>query len=197
MGYRVLAAVCLLIGYGFFGKLGTVYFSNFNMGVVLICLIYWIVFSGSYFQLTSFHYYRYGSRNQLIRHMLWQQSKAIAGYMAVITAVFICLSSVYAQQFTYADVMRFYLLSVLNLWLLAVITALVKMQYGSTACAFAYIGIVAGNVLIGWVANGMEGFAFLTFPFAHTLHRGLLSAYLLIAAMISILYIGYRKSDLK
>lgn len=197
MGYRVLAAVCLLIGYGFFGKLGTVYFSNFNLGAVLICLIYWIVFSGSYFQLTSFHYYRYGSRNQLIRHMLWQQGKVIAGYMAVITAVFICLSSVYAQQFTYSDVMRFYLLCILNLWLLAVITVLVKIQYGSTACAFAYMGIVVGNVLIGWVANGMENFAFLTFPFAHTLHRGFLSAYLLIAAMISILYIGYRKNDLK
>lgn len=197
MGYRLLAAVCMLIGYGFFGKRGTVYFENFNLGVTLVYLIYWLLFSGSFFQLTSFHYYRFGSRKRMIKQLLWRQCKQIAGYTAAITALLLCLSLVYAQPFTVAEVLRFYLLSVVNLWLLVAAVALIRMQYGSTAASVAYMCIVAGNVLLGWTANGAERFALLTFPFMQGLHISASAVYLLAAAILGGLYIGYCRNDLK
>lgn len=197
LGYRIAAAVCLLAGYCYFGNLGTIYFSNFNMGLIVIFLNYWIVFGGSICQLQAIHYSRIGSKKNIIKYILWKQCTTMTLYVTFLTLLFIGLSLLYAQPFTYGVVMRFYVCNLLNLFLLITIAILVKLQYGNTASAGLYMLVVGLNVLFGWIGSESIQFSFLMVPFAPTIGVHELVAYFPVCIIVIVLYHAYRKRDLK
>lgn len=197
LGYRIAAAACLLIGYCYFGHLGTVYFSNFNMGLILIFVNYWIVCSRPISHLQAIHYSRIGSKKNIIKYILWKQCTTITMYVTFLTLLFIGLSLLYAQPFTYGVVMRFYVCNLLNLFLLITIAILVKLQYGNTASAGLYMLVVGLNILLGWIGNESSRFSFLIVPFTPIIGVYELVAYLPVCVIVIVLYHAYCKRDLK
>ncbi len=197
MGYRLAAVTCMLAGYCYFGNFGTIYFRNVNMGLMVLYLGYWLLCAHPVLALQSVHYLRLGSRTNILRHILWQQATAGTVYMTCFTVLFIGLSLLYAQPFTYGMVLWFYAFHLLGLLLLLALTVLVKLQYGNTAGTGVYLLLVGLNVLISWLSSGAERWCFLAVPFVPALGGAAFAAYLPIGAALLILYITYRKRDLK
>lgn len=197
MGLKLFIVLLLSTGYGFFGRLGTTYFTNFNMGLLIVYISYWVIFSDRILTINSFYYYRYNNKKMIVANILEQYCTSIFLFITFITLLFLIYSRIYMQIFSFEGVIRFYISNIFNVYILVLLSILTKLQYGNLAAAGIYMSIVAANIFIGWLSKKYTSLCFLIFPFNSTFGINEIFAYIIIFTITCIFYLRYMQKDIK